>query len=658
MKGGKGTKRASRAQKVIEQARRAKEGKAQLLDLPSARLERDVSGGQTKLVAIFPRKRGGAPERVDLACLLEYPGLCDVFADAFLSWGKKQRQVTRNGLVAQLRAGWLAYLDETGLKAIGLQQLNQQILTGFKIWLKGRVKPDGSALHPNTISFQLSKLRTMVKHIPGQNDLLDIIPSSPRGGDRKTTPTEVLQFGQLLQVMEAVEKEVLSLNARWNEGRRLLELGKRLLADGVSLLPNPRGNSQVASEQNLALTLAMLDSRYPGVIPERPSIRKDDPLLEGTIGYGVGIDVAVSYFYASARDLVPLVLSIALATVFNPYTALKLCWRNIDRNVDRLGNGQKGVQIDPGEDEEDGESNTDEADLEQSEEALTKIVGDKPRARRNLVRLLDPEASATNQVSLNLVLDLLTWMTARVRPHIEDKDQFGDRVFVFVTKRGRKRARGFDLDRIRADSSWSQALHGFISDNQLPDFALKTIRATLLDYVQLFRRGDLLAAQEVGNHRDRVITWTHYTSSLVKKLLQESVGETMLVRERWISTNGLIDPRKFGRWTDKGCATPGWTCLDPFDSPRPNQKKGSTCSAYGECPDCPLSAARPKNPTNVMLYEALRRAIYRSVARVTPAVWKQRWAPVVAALDALLALVPSKVLDESRTIAIELPEVG
>jgi hypothetical protein len=355
---------------------------------------------------------------------------------------------------------------------------------------------------------------------------------------------------------------------------------------------------------------------------------------------------------------VPLTLSISLATVFNPHTVLKLCWRNIDRNVDRFGNGRTSVQFDAGEADEISEDDEDQAELEDSGEALTKIVGDKPRARRNLVRLLDPEASATNQVSLNLVLDLLSAMTARVRPHIEDKDQFGDRVFVFVIKRGKKRARGFDLDASRSDIGWSHALRSFISDNGLPDFTLKTIRATLLDYVQLFRRGDLLAAQEVGNHSNRVITWTHYTSSLVKKLLQESVGETMLVRERWIRSDGLIDPRKFGRWTDKGCATPGWVCLDPFDSPRPNQKKNSLCTAYGECPDCPLAAARPKSSKNVMLYEALRRAIYRSVSRVTPAVWQQRWAPVVAALNALLELVPPKVLDESRTITIELPDVG
>jgi hypothetical protein len=38
--------------------------------------------------------------------------------------------------------------------------------------------------------------------------------------------------------------------------------------------------------------------------------------------------------------------------------------------------------------------------------------------------------------------------------------------------------------------------------------------------------------------------------------------------------------------------------------------------------------------------------------------WQLRWAPVVAALDALLANVPPAVLEKSRQIAVELPSVG
>jgi hypothetical protein len=59
-----------------------------------------------------------------------------------------------------------------------------------------------------------------------------------------------------------------------------------------------------------------------------------------------------------------------------------------------------------------------------------------------------------------------------------------------------------------------------------------------------------------------------------------------------------------------------------------------------------------------MLYESLRRAIYRSITRVTASVWQDRWAPVVAALDGLLVSVPAQVLQESRKLTVELPDIG
>jgi hypothetical protein len=278
-----------------------------------------------------------------------------------------------------------------------------------------------------------------------------------------------------------------------------------------------------------------------------------------------------------------------------------------------------------------------------TEPPLAKITGDKPRAGRQLVRLLDPEASGVNQVSLNMVLDLLIAMTTRIRPFVIEPERYGDRIFLYVPKVRAKRAKGLGGDTYDAtgDRVWQNSLANFIKD-----------------YVQLFNRGDLEAARKVGNHASRITTWTHYTSDLVKRILKEATGETLLVRELWLDSEGKIDPRKHREWTSKGCATPGWICLDPFDSPRPNQKQGHLCSAYGECPDCPLSAARPDNARNVMLYEALRRAIYRSIKRVTAPVWQDRWAPVVAALDGLLANVSVQVFQESRKLTVELPDIG
>lgn len=652
--------RVSVAQKVVATARRLNQEQGNVHVLPRTRLERGTADGKPTLTAVFPMNGGGESHPLDLSFLIDYPLLVELFAEAVLQWGKSLDPKSRITRCNELRRYWFAYLSGRRLRDIPPERLDEQVMAGFVAWLYQKRRIDGQPLHLNTIRKALSALRNVLAHAPGAEALRDIVPAGPRGARRKTEPTEVLQFDQLLQVMAGAEREVLALRDRWDEGQRLFKLGHELLEQGAELESNPGktegNNPKSLSEPNLALALAMLDKRYPGVIPDLVVIKDRDARLGATIEFALGQAIATSYFYASSRDLVPLALCIAFATVFNSETVMRLKWKEIDRSVDRLGNDAVQFDVREGDHEEKAE---DVEPDDPAEAPLVRITGDKPRAKRQLVRLLDPNASGPAQVSLNLVLDLLDALTSRIRPHVV-APEYRDRVFLFVQKNGPKQPKGFGSStKVGAgDYFWRIGLDSFIADHKLPDLNLKTLRATLLDFVQIFNRGDLVAAQLVGNHGSRLTTWTHYTSDLVKRLLQEATGETLLVRERWLNLGGKLDPRQHRESTNKGCATPGWICLDPYDSPRPNQRKNRLCTAYGECPDCPLAAARPDNPRNVMLYEALRRAVYRSITRVTAPVWQQRWVPVVVALDALLKDVRPAVLDRSRSLCIELPDVG
>lgn len=649
--------RASRARHVVEAARRRNAERGNVEKLPSCRLEHGSADGKPTLNAIFPREGGGEPLRANIGFMLEFPRLTEFFAEAFLRSTKKNVHQSRLNTSQTLRNYWFAYLGERGYTNLRPVDLDEQVMTGFNTWLHGRRKVDGNALAPLTKKYGLGSLRTALA-ASSMPHLADLVPRGPRGRERKVIPTEVLQFDQLLAVIVAVEKEILALRDHWEKSQSILRQGREMLSNGAVLEKSRlTAGAMAVEESNLAIALAMIDQRHPGVLPHHAAIAVDNKLLRATVE-GIGAKNLTRYFYAGVRDLVPLGLSIAIATVFNPNTILGLNWKNIDRNVDPLSNGRRAVQFDVTEESDEVETSL-EVETVDTETPLVKITGDKPRANRQLVRLLDPEASGVNQVSLNMVLDLLFAMTERIRPLVMEPYKYSDRVFLHVPA-AKKLAKGFGGDSYEAtgDGRWQDDLAIFIKDHNLPKFTLKTIRATMLDYVQLFNRGDLEAARQVGNHASRVTTWTHYTSDLVKRMLRESTGETLLLRERWLDSGGKIDPRKHRDWTSKGCATPGWICLDPFDSPRPNQKQGRLCSAYGECPDCPLSAARPTNPRNVMLYEALRRAIYRSITRVTAPVWQDRWAPVVAALDGLLLYVPAQVLHDSRELTVELPEVG
>lgn len=649
-------KKTSAAEKVVQQARARAAATGAVPELPGARLEygQDADGNPT-LTAIFPKKTGD-PDKHDLSFLHEFPAFVTPFADAFLAWGRSASPYTRKHKKDAIRRFWFGYLSEKGYHHLTLDDIDEQVLAGFNEWLYGPIgksqkgKPTEKPLGKKTINLALGALRSVAAHAPGGRNISERVPSGPRGVGRDVTPTETLSFADLIAIWSAVEKDILTISARWKNGRELLAKGWEGLAAGQQLVGKVSSNKEApcSSNENLALCLAMMDALYPGVMPDRNSLRDRGDLLGRTVDIAFGVLYVSEYFYPSSRDLVPFILYVGLATVFNPETNLKLEWKNIDRAVDRLGSA--AIHFDVTEEDAAGEDRVGD----DVSDALVKIIGDKPRAQTNRrqVRLLDPHAADPSQPSLSLVLDLLHEMAARIRPLAKSSDV--DRLYLYVARRKGHNRVPCGLQA----TQWLCALREFVADHQLPDFTLSMVRKTLLDFAQLMNRGDLEKARQLGNHSQAITTWTHYTSDLVKKLLKETTGETMLLRERWIGTQGAIDPRGAGEDADKGCATPGFGCLDPYDSPRQAQKKERLCRAYGECPSCPLAKIRPFNADDVRLWEALERALYRSVRNMTAGMWTAKWAPVLADLKNLLTLVPAQALAESRRIRLELPDVG
>lgn len=651
--------RKSPALRVVEQAQKRALTESIVATIESERVEfgKDDTGKKT-FVAIFPRKEK-EPYSIDISYMLDFPGLKDMFSSWFLIWGRVNAQVTRQNCSYLLRSHWFRYLKQSGFFLITVSEIDEQFLIGFNQWLHGRSNLNETGLqekqsfHPNTIRKALGALRWLFAVSPQMRYLAERMPVGPRGAARKTNPTEVLTQAQLAAVWVAAEKETLAIRDRWKRRQLLLEQGRKALAVGEGLVVGPY-KPTAKSDTNLAICLAILENTYPKLIPNLKDIKKNHRLLGDTVDHAFTLPVISSYFYPSPRDLVPLVLLISLATAFNPETVLKLTWKNIDRNVDRLSASCVAFYL---SEKHDDESN--QFAESSPAEPLLKVKGDKPRAKRQLLRLLDPTAADPSQASLNVVFDLLSDMTAKIRPFVAQ--EHADRLFVFVPARGTIRIpKGFGMrsSDTAADAGWGDNLLNFVETNKLAPFTLSTLRASLLDFVQLVNGGDLEKAREAGNHSSRVITWTHYTSDLVRSLLKEATGEILLTRDRWIATRGVVDPRITEAKADKGCATPGFGCMDPFASPRFNQKAGRLCDAFGECPDCPLVICSPGNPIDVAWWEALQRAIYRSVSTMTANMWQERWAPVASANKSLIALVSPEVINKAHRYRVELPNVG
>jgi hypothetical protein len=628
----KGKKPSSAASNVAQaKAKMKQDGKIGSLAQSRAELSKDPKTGEPTLTAVFPRKGGREPHHVDMSFLLAFPNLRPMFMDAFLFWGANLEPNTRNECRVSLRLYFFAYLRSDWSDTLRPEDIDDELLTGFRDSLMNKSGRRDKALHPTTVTKTLGTLRKVLASLAlgpwavHAGRISELVPSGPAGASRKSTPIDILGLARLLAILEAAEKEVLATEHRFAEGRALLAEGRTRLRDSSRVTTHT-----CRDYGEISVCLAAVDEAYPGVIPDLPVLIASHPTLGKAVREIHGQGRVVSYFYPCGRDLVPFVLLLAVATVFNPDTLLILNWADIDFNKDHAGR------------------------------PAIEIVGAKGRASSDLLRLLDPEAAVSSGLSLKQMFESLGNITARLRKYLAPAH--ADRLFVFVQKNCAKRPKSFGEDGEKcgtpsADQVWRFALNNFIKDNGLSHFTLGQLRPSILDLVQLMD-GGLETARKIGNHGSPATTWTHYTSGGVRARYRERIGQVIVLRERWLETKGVIDPRRLAPGQDKGAATPGFSCLDPFDSQRPNQQPGKLCKDYGGCPSCPMAAAHPGDPLCVAYYIALEVAIYRSQGTMTAQTWVERWTPVLADLAALRAWIPPEVLEASREISIRLPNVG
>jgi len=629
------TSKVSAGASVAVQAARRKEARGHIPELPMRRLEHGVHSktGRPTYHAVLPQPGGFEPIRIDISFMLEFPNLLPLFGPAFLAYCSGQKAGTYRAVAGSLKLGFFKFVRLRYGERLHPEEIDDVILLAYRSHLNLEKGRSGRALSGGTIADYLGSLRNVLASLTNEplanlgKRIARRVPAGPIGRVKTIIPTEVLSLDELLRIMEAAEKEVLAVEARYLRGSELIDFGKRKLA----YVEASAGYSHRTSFE-LDTALATLDELYPGVIPEISVVADEHKSLSLSmrrLARKHGLDLS-RYFHPSSHDLVPFAILITIAAVFNPDTALWLKWNNIDMQKDVAG------------------------------VPMIEIIGVKERATDNLVRLLDPNAGVSSSISLSRLLTLLRNYTARMRPFVSKGHE--DFIFIFLQSTGIKNPKswgklGSTFQGPSNDSVWQFSLKSFVEQNNLKRFTLSQLRPTVLNLVQTLD-GSLEAAARVGNHGSVRTTWTHYTSDGVRKQYRERIGQILLLRDRWFDSEGRVDPRIRTAQADKGAATPGFMCVDPFASPRPNQLPGRLCSDYGGCPACPLAGAFPQDPDSVAFYNALVDSIFKSQAIMSSQTWLRRWAPVLSDLRALLALVPEDVLLRSQQVVVRLPLVG
>ncbi len=209
------------------------------------------------------------------------------------------------------------------------------------------------------------------------------------------------------------------------------------------------------------------------------------------------------------------------------------------------------------------------------------------------------------------------------------------------------------------DGAFMRSLDAFAKDHELPRFLLEQLRPTILQQVHELTGGDITAVQAFGKQRSLTTVEKHYRTRGMEKAGEDRLYAAMAQRHRDIETGGAVSPidkprRSFDRWA----ATPGYTCLDTFDSPIAGQETGKPCSAYGQCPRCELAMVDYTSARDLAYLHQLRRRIDETVDTLGPAAWIAKWSGVQRELLIDIAMFGPEVeatVASGRIVTTPLP---
>lgn len=593
----------------------------------------DPETGAPRLIVVIPGQE--VPELYEFTRLLVQPTLARLLAEGFRLWASTVKERSRYNTFGNLNRRFASFL-ETLEKQISPLELDEGFWASFIAWLNGYRQHNGKPWAPRTRWLVLNSVKICIEalldhpeHGVAATILLDKsgFPNNPwPGWKTKTVPTAVLTPKERQALILASLSEIADIRIRLNDREASMVTGVFLLNEAQT-----KGHAPPYREQ-IEVCAARIAESFPNHLASISDLFSLDPSLGWAVQWKHRMLPVRKLLYTTFRDLIPFVILLGVKTAFNPNTILSLTWSQI-----RISADGKTVTI-------FGVKN-------RAADTQVSIVSDRANDG------LEIPAEPGEPFGLTEVLELLRQLTWRTRTILKNPNH-SDRLFVGVPIQSGTDAKAFDhKNGPSCDGAWKLPLRHFIEEHGLAPFTLAMLRPTEGELVWR-RTGDLLAVRDRLGHKSIITTRIHYTSDGMRQESQERVAETQAYYHRWAQTHGRVDPRHLPE-RYRSAATPGFGCLDPFDSPRPGQRKGKLCTAYGECSDCPLGQAWPHDVQAAAYYLALPKAIYDAqLGRIPPKQWVQKWPSILNAQNRIIDQIPSEVRSKASRIHLKLKPVG
>ncbi|MCK3775230.1 hypothetical protein MZK49_00630 [Ensifer sesbaniae] len=573
-------------------------------------------------VLVFIDARPGQPIRLNE--FSDRPGLAEVAAHFLYHRGLTQDVSTRKAMKKLLRYFWryLSCLEERfGVDVRSIEDIEQHVLDGYQDYLDGDEKYRSKlnlkeAVRRARYNFVTDMCRWSLaseKFAKRANDLF-FKPFRWKGGYRKSESAEALNAIEVARLRAVCKREISDIRTKLDIGMGFIGSTPVPNLDQRSRVPFRAFAAKVAAfaevTANFDLSTEQLRQRHVGL---GSALKKPSGSIEEI----------VDHLFLTARTLIPFVVLLGLETGYNTGVLLNL---------------------------EQG----DIADHPLWPNTI-RIAPKKSRAGdRRQVRTFEKDGS--DPFSVYSLIESVKKIVSRYAPSL-DADR--EHLFLVWSGMGNPPRKLVASDR-KVETRFYRAIAGFCRDHEVEGLSLAGIRQTFADLVHLISNGDVIAIKEMMGHTNAQTADRHYNSAAAKKRRSEQLARGLRDRQRTIDSAGLIELREHRRGLPTDASTPGFLCWEPYYSPQIGQKDGRLCSAYGGCPDCPLSCAVTDDPVTAARFLQLKARLETAREKIDPIRWAVQWQSQFEALDSeWLRAVPPAVLAAAGNIhdLAPIPEI-
>src|SRR6185312_13618225 len=492
---------------------------------------------------------------VDCSPWLIAPELALTFAKASVASCMGQRLRTKEAHLANLTYGFFGYLNHCGrLGNLAVVDVTTTLLSEVVHEWIGRTREDGS-YHFNwdTRNHYLGAIRKVIRHLKtyDQSSLPDDcdVPSNPWPGSSNG--------GKVAKVRDAYDDTAFFRYCRDQAAAQMEEVEAVWASAEKAQRANPRVAEHPLQRGRRTVGMAFLRVAHltGGYLPEQNVIKRDSgELFDLTEAFGY--TTIARALAPLAGDLTKFVFLLGFATLLNTQPLLDLELTNLKFKSIMTAN-------------------------------RLLIGGMKYRAEKNQ-RLGFAESNEPDS-PYRLIAFVIRW-TERLRGICQQNLQSHLWLHVPRNKKGAVRIETLNEMGRGKSQIFHSHIMGFCKAGGFRWRGLRSVReggAELGD--QLFD-GDVRQIGALLQHSGISVTERHYRSGAAQRRQTEQLVAGMMQRERWVLSDGRIDPRNAPACDELAAATPGFRCLDPLDSPIRGERQERLCGAYGQCPVCPLAS--------------------------------------------------------------------